>query len=307
MKQELIGKSSHHKKLLDFIQKAAKTDVNVLLLGETGVGKELAARRIHLLSARKSNSFIKINCANINKNLLESELFGHKKGAYTGAVADRLGLIEKADKGTFFLDEIADISQALQAKLLSVIEDKEFRRLGENKTKYVDVHFIFATNKNLSKLMAKEKFRTDLFYRINILNFTISPLREKKTDIQYLTEYFIRRESRALNKPFTISTEAMGKLMRHSFPGNVRELENVLKRATILSDNHLISEENIQFTNTKKAMRNIQKIKYPIDKIIGALVKHNGNKTKAAKELGISRVHLYRLLSNSRNNQHETH
>jgi len=297
---KLIGKSSHIKELRHFIEKAAHCDANVLLLGETGVGKEVAARLIHHHSDRGVNPFIKINCANLSDTLIESELFGHKKGAFTGAVNDKPGLIEEANGGTFFLDEIGDVSPYLQAKFLSIIEDKELRRLGENRTREINVRFILATNKDLHKLVEKGKFRKDLYYRICILLFQISPLRERKEDISLLVYFFLERNFQRQSKDLTISQKAFRKLLAHSFPGNVRELENILERAIIFSNNFVIGEKDIVFFKIASRPKVKYKSLYSFDKIFDALVKHQGNKTKAAQELGISRVHLYRLLDELR-------
>jgi len=250
-KIKIKGISPHIKKLLGFINKAAKSDSNVLILGETGVGKELAARAIHELSHRKDKSFIKINCANLNENLLESELFGCKKGAYTGAVVDRPGLIEASNGGTFFLDEIADITTYVQAKLLAIIEDKELRRLGENTTRKIDVRFILSTNKDLYKLVNRGNFRQDLYYRISILKCFIPPLRERKIDISLLAKNIIEEENDKNGKVKKITQEALNKLQEYVYPGNIRELENIIKRAYFLSDDCRIDAEHIEFENSK--------------------------------------------------------
>jgi len=296
----LIGNSSHIKELRHFIEKAAHSDANVLFLGETGVGKEVAARLIHHYSDRFANPFIKVNCANLSDALIESELFGHKKGAFTGAVTEKPGLIEEANGGTFFLDEIADISPYLQAKFLSVLEDRELRRLGENRTREINVRFILATNKDLPKLVEKGKFRKDLYYRIYILSYQIPPLRERKEDISLLVDYFIERNSLRKSEDITISQKAFRKLLTHSFPGNVRELENILERAIVFLDNFVIEEKDIIFLKIASRPKVKYRSRYSFDKIIDALVKNQGNKSKVAKELGISRVHLYRLLNELR-------
>lgn len=307
MNREIIGNSPHIKELLNFIKKVAKTDSNVLLLGETGVGKELAAKKIHFLSDRKNRPFIKVNCANLNENLLESELFGYGKGAYTGAVIDKPGLLEEAEGGSFFLDEIADITPYLQAKFLSVIEDKEFRRLGENKTREVNVRFIIATNKDLYKLVENGKFRKDLYYRISILTFYITTLRKRKEDVPLLIKFFIEKESQRRSRNLTISHEALAKLLGYCFPGNVRELENILERAAIFSDNGIITDEMIEFHKIINEPRAKYKSRFPVEKIINTLVNYQGNKTRTAKELGISRVHLYRILNRLKEYNHESH
>jgi transcriptional regulator with GAF, ATPase, and Fis domain len=294
---KIIGISFHIKKLRGFVDKAAKSDSNVLILGETGVGKELAAKAIHFESNRKDKPFIKLNCGNLNENLVESELFGHRKGAFTGAFVDKPGLIEAANGGTFFFDEIGDITLSLQAKMLSVIEDKEIRRLGDSNTRQIDVRFIFATNKDLYNMVTKGKFRKDLFYRIDILTVHISPLRERIEDIPLLIEEILSRENRKKSINFAMTKEAMNKVTEYYFPGNIRELENILIRATEFSTCNIIKECDISFQQVQEKKSLIKRDKYGINKIVDILVKCNGNKTKAARELGISRVHLYRLLN----------
>jgi len=293
----IIGKSRAIKEFFAFARKAAKSDSNVVILGETGVGKELAAKMIHCLSHRKEKPFLKINCANLNDNLLESELFGHKKGAYTGAFFDKFGLIEEANQGTFFFDEIADISFNIQAKLLGVIEDKEIRRIGENKGRKIDVRFIFATNKNINDLVARNRFRQDLFYRISILTFYIPPLRERSEDINLLIDKILDEKKTKMSFDFHITNEAINKLFKYSFPGNVRELENIIKRACELSEHGVIREEDIYFQEIQNKNVRIKRTRFKMSKIIDALIKYQGNKTKVAKELGMSRTQLYRILN----------
>jgi transcriptional regulator with PAS, ATPase and Fis domain len=292
----IIGKSPHIKDLLDFIKISSRSDDNILILGATGVGKELAAINIHHNSHRKDQPFIKINCANLNENLLESELFGHKKGAFTGAVTDKTGLIEAANLGTFFFDEIGDTPPFIQAKLLSVIEEKKIRRLGENKYKRIDMRFIFATNKNLDILTKRGKFREDLYYRIREMSFCIPPLKERKEDIPLLVKSILNKNK---TDKIIIEPEALLKLQQYSYPGNVRELESIIKSAVAYCKNNIITEKDIRFTqklNIRKKTRK-RKVPYSINRIINVLVKNQGNKTRAASELGISRVHLYRILN----------
>ncbi len=301
---QIIGKSTSINDLLSFIENASESNSNVFILGETGVGKEIAAKAIHDKGHRKNNPFVKINCATLNDNLLESELFGHRKGAFTGALFDRPGLIESANSGTFFFDEIGDISLNLQAKLLAVIEDKEIRRIGENVYRKIDIRFIFATNKDIHKLVIKGKFREDLYYRINILSFLISPLRDRKEDIPLLTSAFLKKKYQRMSKAFSLTANALNKLCSYSFPGNVRELENILERACELSRGTVIKEEDIIINGTVKfANGRNEKVKLRVNRIIDALVENRGNKTKTAKQLGISRVHLYRLLNMANNNR----
>jgi transcriptional regulator with GAF, ATPase, and Fis domain len=297
--RKLIGKSPEIKSVLFFIEKATKSASNVL--GETGVGKEITARAIHDGSYRKDKPFVKINCGNLNDNLLESELFGHQKGAFTGAYTDKPGLIESANGGTFFFDEIADVNPYIQAKLLSVIEDKEIRRIGENNLRKIDTRFIFATNKDLYSLVMKGKFRQDLFYRVNILAVFIPPLRERKEDIPLLIEAILKRERPNVLVDLSITKEAINKICNYLFPGNVRELENILKRACELSSHNIIKENDICFQQTIEKSIKRKGIRFPINKIVDVLIKCKGNKTKAARQLGISRRHLYRLLSLGKN------
>ena len=246
----IVGNSKSIRNLLEFIKISSKTDENILILGDTGVGKELAAINIHLYSHRKEHPFEKINCANLSENLLESELFGHKKGAFSGAVTDKTGLIEEADNGTFFFDEIGDISPFLQAKLLSVIEEKKIRRLGENKYKKINVRFIFATNRDLCDLIDKKKFRKDLYYRICTISFCIPPLKERKEDIPLLAKHIILQSKKNIKKKLT--RRALNKLSTYHYPGNIRELENIIKRACIFTKGNKIIEENIIFGGKKE-------------------------------------------------------
>jgi len=207
-----------------------------LILGETGTGKELIARAIHNLSPRRERTFVKINCAAIPSGLLESELFGHERGAFTGAIAQKVGRFELADKGTIFLDEVGDIPLELQPKLLRVLQEHEFERLGATRTVRVDARVVAATNADLSRLVAERKFRSDLFYRLNVFPIQIPPLRDRREDIPLLVRYFVQKFSRSLNKIVQyVPAEAMDALVGYSWPGNIRELENLLERAVILS------------------------------------------------------------------------
>lgn len=242
----LLGISNNIITLKSFIKRASQSDLNVLIQGETGVGKELAARAIHMESERANNPFIKVNCANLNEYLLESELFGHKRGAFTGAIYDKPGLIEEADNGTFFLDEIGEIKMVLQSKLLSVLEDNEIRAIGQTKSKRVDVRYIFASNKKLCDEVIQGTFRQDLYFRINILFFNLLPLRERKEDIPILLENMLEILNKKAGLKKRITIQAQKQLLKYSFPGNIRELESIIKRAHILSEGEVIDEENIQ-------------------------------------------------------------
>ena len=233
---EIVGESAALKRALGQVELAAPAGTTVLLLGETGTGKELFARAIHNLSPRRDRTFVKINCAAIPSGLLESELFGHERGAFTGAINQKIGRFELADRGTLFLDEAGDIPLELQPKLLRVLQEQEFERLGGNRTQRVDVRVVAATNVDLSKLVAQRAFRNDLYYRLNVFPIQIPALRERFEDIPLLVRYFVQRFSRSLNKAVEyIPADAMDALVRYSWPGNVRELENLIERAVLLS------------------------------------------------------------------------
>jgi formate hydrogenlyase transcriptional activator len=239
--EEIIGESAELKAALSRVQTVAPGGSTVLILGETGTGKELAARAIHRMSRRKDASFIKVNCAAIPTGLLESELFGHEKGAFTGAVAKKIGRMELADKGTFFLDEVGDIPLELQPKLLRVLQDQEFERLGSNRTIRVDLRLIAATNRDLRKQVASGEFREDLFYRLKLFPIVMPPLRRRPSDIQSLVRHFVQKISKRLDKKIeTIPSGTMDAFMRWHWPGNVRELENFIERSVILSSGSVL-------------------------------------------------------------------
>jgi formate hydrogenlyase transcriptional activator len=234
--EEIVGESAALKRALAQVELVAPAGTTALMLGETGTGKELIARAIHNLSPRRERTFVKINCAAIPSGLLESELFGHERGAFTGAVNQKLGRFELADRGTLFLDEVGDIPLELQPKLLRVLQEQEFERLGSNRTQRVDVRVVAATNGDLAKLVAERAFRSDLYYRLNVFPIQIPPLRERREDIPLLVRYFVQKFSRSLNKGVEyIPADAMDALTNYSWPGNIRELENLLERAVLLS------------------------------------------------------------------------
>ncbi len=245
--KEFIGKSKIIREVRAFMEKVCSSDHPVLLLGETGVGKDLVANHIHFLSSRREKLFLALNCANFPEYLIESELFGHRKGAFTDAREDKIGLIEMANGGTLFFDEISELSLLLQAKLLRVIEHKEIRRIGETRARKIDVRFIFATNKDLKKEVRLKRFREDLYFRINVFHLHIPPLRERKEDLPYLVEHILKIENRRNRKKKTITKEALEKLMNYHFPGNIRELENMLQRAHSFSEGDKIRAEDIKF------------------------------------------------------------
>ena len=234
--EEIVGKSSALHRILKLVETVAPTDSTVLICGETGTGKELIARAIHDLSSRNSKTFVKLNCAALPAGLLESELFGHEKGAFTGAVAQRIGRLELANNGTLFLDEIGDVPLELQPKLLRVLQEREFERLGSTRTIQTNVRLIAATNRDLEAMVREEKFRSDLFFRLNVFPIEVPALRERREDIPLLVRHFAEEFSHRMNKTIeTISSETMNALCQYHWPGNIRELQNVIERAVILS------------------------------------------------------------------------
>jgi formate hydrogenlyase transcriptional activator len=232
----IVGESLALRQSLDLVDMVASSDSTVLLLGETGTGKESVARAIHDHSRRKQQPFIKLSCAAIPSGLLESELFGHERGAFTGAVVQKIGRLELAHRGTLFLDEVGDIPLELQPKLLRALQEREFERLGSTRTKKVDVRLVAATNCNLEKMITEKKFRSDLYYRLNVFPIRIPPLRERSEDIPLLVRYFTQKYARRMQKEIeTVSAVALQKLMGWHWPGNIRELENLIERAVVLT------------------------------------------------------------------------
>jgi formate hydrogenlyase transcriptional activator len=234
--EEIVGKSEAIRRVLQQVETVAPTDSTVLIYGETGTGKELIARALHNLGARHSNPFVKLNCAAIPTGLLESELFGHERGAFTGAITQRVGRFELANRGTMFLDEIGEVPLELQPKLLRVLQEREFERLGSTRTLRTDARLIAATNRDLEALVKDQKFRSDLYYRLNVFPVRIPSLRERPDDIPLLVRHFVQQLSRRLGKSIdTIASETMSALVRYPWPGNIRELQNVIERAVILT------------------------------------------------------------------------
>ena len=253
MFDEIVGKSAALQKVLKEIETVGPTDSTVLILGETGTGKELIARAIHNLSSRHDNAFVKVNCAAIPTGLLESELFGHERGAFTGAIAQRIGRFELAHHGTIFLDEIGEIPLELQPKLLRVLQEREFERLGSSRTLNTDARLIAATNRELSDLVAEHKFRSDLFYRLNVFPIRVPALRERPEDVPLLVRHFAEIFSRRMGKLIqSIPTDTMSALVSYDWPGNVRELQNVIERAVILSSHGVlrVSPAELRATST---------------------------------------------------------
>ena len=233
---EIVGKSAALRRLLNQVETVAPTDSTVLICGETGTGKELVARALHNLSPRRSNAFVKVNCAAIPAGLLESELFGHERGAFTGAISQRIGRFELANRGSVFLDEIADVSLELQPKLLRVLQEREFERLGNTRTLRTDARLIAATNRDLGAMVMEQNFRSDLFYRLNVFPISVPPLRGRREDIPSLVSHFVSRFARHMNKRIeSISSETMSALCNSRWPGTIRELQTIVERAVILS------------------------------------------------------------------------
>jgi len=249
---EILGDSQALKRALDQVRKVAPTDATVLLLGESGSGKELFARAVHHLSGRKAHSFFPINCAAIPENLLESELFGYEKGAFTGAAGTKKGKFEIADKGTLFLDEIGDLSLGLQGKVLRVIEHRQFERVGGTETRSVDIRLVAATNKDLKTLVAQGNFRQDLYFRLSVFPITVPPLRERVDDIPILARHFLKKFAAEQKKrgPITVPPETIRALCAYAWPGNVRELENTIERALILGEGEPIRPEDLHLPTT---------------------------------------------------------
>jgi formate hydrogenlyase transcriptional activator len=238
--EQIIGKSAGLKAVLEHVERVAPTDSTVLIQGETGTGKELIAHAVHNASTRCGRSYIKINCAAIPFDLLESELFGHERGAFTGAIAQKMGRFELADKGTLFLDEVGDIPLALQPKLLRVLQEQEFERLGSGRTHHVDVRLVAATHRDLPQMVKRNEFRTDLYYRLNVFPILLPPLRERREDIVPLLEYYVEKFSRQMGKEIPhIPQEVLKAFTSYSWPGNIRELQNLIERALILSEDGL--------------------------------------------------------------------
>ncbi|MGH1362642.1 MAG: sigma-54 interaction domain-containing protein [Calditrichia bacterium] len=295
---DIVGKSAGIKTVLSTIQDVAESNVSVLIEGESGTGKELVARAIHNNSLRNEKLFIPLFCGNLSENLLESELFGHKKGSFTGASEDKPGLFEEADGGTLFLDEIADISPTVQTKLLRVLQEGEIKRVGENSMRKVDVRILSATNKDLWEESQAGRFREDLFYRLNVISLKIPPLRERPSDIPLLAEHFLKKFQARANKSLKLTADAIQSLKGYHWPGNIRELENAMERAVILTKNQKVGGESFQLNRPQKMNTLIGKPLKEIEKhvILKTLEITDDNRTKAADLLGVSRRWLqYRL------------
>ena len=302
----MIGAHRKMGEVYEFIAKVAPTDATVLIRGESGTGKELIARAVHTNSPRRDRPFVAVNCAALTETLLESELFGHEKGAFTGATAQKKGRLEVADGGTIFLDEIGETSPIFQTKLLRVLETRQFERVGGTQPIHVDVRFLAATNRDLERAIKEGQFRIDLFYRLNVVAVALPPLRERREDILALAEYFLARDSQKLKKRFSaISKEAKAALLAHPWPGNVRELENAIERAVILGEGEVLRAEDLpaHITSVNRAAdaeagyhQSVRGFKRAL--ITGALREVAGSQTEAAKRLGLNPTYLSRLIKN---------
>jgi DNA-binding NtrC family response regulator len=292
----LIGSSPAILNVLKIIRKVAKTDANVLITGENGTGKELVAREIHNNSDRSQEILVSIDMGAIPETLFESELFGHKKGAFTDARDDRIGKIQMADKGTLFFDEIGNLSPALQSKLLAVLENRTIVPVGANVPVPVDVRLVCATNRNLDAMVASQEFREDLLYRINTIRIEVPPLRERGEDIALLANFYMKCFEKKYNKStLRLSAQAIRKLMQYNWPGNVRELQHTIEKAVILTETGTLIPEDFVFRTSTKRIRNGPHTLEEMERslIEEALDRHNGNLTAAASQLGISRQTLY--------------
>lgn len=302
--KELIGESEVMEDIFLKINKVAPTDANILILGENGTGKDLIAKAIHEKSLRANKPFIKVDVGALTETLFESELFGHKKGAFTDAREDRQGLFESANEGTLFLDEIGNISLTQQAKLLTVLQNRYITRLGSNQPVPINIRLICATNLPLSELANEARFRKDLIYRINTVEITVPPLRKREEDILLLAKHFIKiYANKYMRSAISFDEPAIQKLMQYHYPGNVRELQYTIERAIIMSDGNTLQAKDLIFSPIESAPESSKEIDElnlsSIEKntILKVIEKHNGNITKAAKELGLTRTALYRRLS----------
>ncbi len=306
---EIIGRSPAMQSLKDDIKRVGPSNSWVLITGENGTGKEFVARNIHLLSNRSGKPFIEVNCAAIPEELIESELFGHEKGAFTSAVAQRKGKFDLADKGTIFLDEIGDMSLKTQAKILRILQEQSFERVGGSERIAVDVRVIAATNKDLKEQIAKGTFREDLYYRLNVIPFHVPPLRERGDDITLFIEHFLKEFCReTAREPLKLDPAAMAQLLTYRWPGNIRELKNLIERLVIMTPSNLVTLENLPLylrgtspgskdsglfaSNQFKAARR----EFEMEFITRKLNEHGGNISRTAEAIGIERSHLYRKI-----------
>jgi two-component system response regulator HydG len=302
----IIGRSAPIRDVLGRIVRIAPTDTTVLITGESGTGKELVARAIHANSSRADKPFVSVNCAAITETLLESELFGHVRGAFTGAVQARKGLFEEANGGTFFFDEISETPPSFQAKLLRAIQEGEIRRLGDNKTMHVDVRVIAATNQDLQEAIAEKRFRQDLFYRLAVARFELPPLRERREDIPLLVEHFLQKFSKKMRRQVKLGDGVMDYLVRYDYPGNIRELENMVEQGVALAmEGEITLDDIIPPEARAKAQANMPKAHETLQDVVDRAEKEaienvlrqvEGNKERAAEALGLSATTLWRKM-----------
>jgi transcriptional regulator with PAS, ATPase and Fis domain len=320
--QPIVGASARMQRLLRLVARVAPTDSTVLVLGESGTGKELVARSLHVLSARARGPFVPVNVGALPETLIESELFGYAKGAFTGATGERAGLVEEADRGTLFLDEIGDMPMATQVKLLRTLENNEVRRIGENAPRLVDVRVVAATHRDLRALVAEGRFRADLYYRLNVVQIDLPPLRERREDIGLLASYFLERAARRQRRgDLVLAPEAMALLEKYDYPGNVRELENAIEHAVAVSERSRIEAADLPaeirsprlLTRVAGDAAHAGATAVPAraaapdrdalsleevtrEHVLRVLERHRGNTTSASKQLGVSRTTLWRML-----------
>ncbi len=313
----IVGKSKKMQEIYRIVAKVAPTDSTVLIYGQSGTGKELIARAIHFNSLRREKQFVPVDCAVLSENLLESELFGHVRGSFTGAITNKPGLFEVADGGTVFLDEVGNISLAIQAKLLRVLQEREFTPVGGTKAKKVDIRLIAATNKDLEKMIKEETFREDLYYRLNIVPIYLPNLKERQEDIPHLAVHFLKKYTEEIGKTIKgFTPEAMEKLMKYTWPGNVRELENLIERTVVMTENEMIRPEHLIFPGQKEkesvsnnipmTSEELKEIKKQIREravediektfVLSALERHNWNITRASEEVGMLRQNFQTLM-----------
>jgi len=297
----MIGKSESMQRVFNTIEKVAATDASILILGENGTGKELVARALHRRSARKGDVFISVDMGAISENLYESELFGHTKGAFTGAVKDKAGRFEVASGGTLFLDEIGNTPSSLQHKILSALESRHITRVGSTFSKKIDIRLITATNSDLYQMVEQGTFRQDLLYRINTIEIKIPPLRNRKEDIPLLSSHFLKLFASKYNKKISgLDTSAMNELKAYNWPGNVRELQHSIERAVILTENKQLKANDFllrsQRTSKIDPAENMKLDELEKRAVHNAIQKHDGNISKAAEELGLTRASLYRRM-----------
>ncbi|MEE9450633.1 MAG: sigma-54 dependent transcriptional regulator [Ignavibacteriaceae bacterium] len=306
----IISKSSAMKSVFEMIESVSQSEANVLITGESGTGKELIARSIHAHSKRKTKPFVPVNCGAFPENLFEAELFGYEKGAFTGANRRKIGLLEFADSGTFFLDEICELPISLQVKMLRVLQDQLLRRVGGNELMQIDIRLISATNQDINKALKQEQMRKDFYYRLNVINIQVPPLRKRDGDITLLAEYFLKQALKSSSKEVKgFTDEAIAKLEKYNWPGNIRELENIIERAVALvkgnlitvAELHVSAQSNDTSSNSFSELNLAEAKQKSIDDtekkyLIFLLKKHNGNVTKISEDAGMTRRNIHRIL-----------